>query len=422
MLVIITTALVTWIIATLYHHHYLQHDQEAQELFKHPLKRQKQQKNAIVSHAKTTVKSRSSSVAPLFGAAMQGGKSFKKVARSYINMTGYDGPSTVWKKKKNPTWCVSLPKAKVPHLVTTPAHEGLLFQRPVKTGTTTLTAIILRMVERYAASPSERCQYRAMHETSRKLEFGKRDLANSFLWSVVRDPTNKAISRYFHFDVSIGQQEPTDLHFTKIMRRVYNRNDLAQQLILNDAQHGVADMPAAYAHQVVRPILDNYDFIAVMERIDESLVVFKYLLDLDLYDILYIKARSSGTFTNGPEAKGRACVYLTPSFLTPGMLDFFESEEWKSSNAVDIALYQATYQSLENTIATIPDFEETLEAFRELQKKANQFCQDKIRGFCTDGGDYVPKDERTCVVWGEGCDFDCLTEFRKKHNLHKHNL
>lgn len=269
MLVIISTALVTWIIATLYHHHYLQHDQEAQEMFKHPLKKQKPQK--------TTLKRSSSSVTQLFGAAMQGGKSFKKVARSYINMTGYAGPSTVWKKRTNPTWCVSLPKAKVPHLVTTPAHEGLLFQRPVKTGTTTLTAIMLRMVERYAASPSERCQYRAMHETSRKLEFGKRDLANSFLWSVVRDPTNKAISRYFHFDVSIGQQEPTDLHFTKIMKRVYNRNDLAQQLILNDEYQGVSDMPAASAHKVVHHILG-------MLRVEFSCDMTDFVLNFNCFN------------------------------------------------------------------------------------------------------------------------------------------
>mmetsp|Transcript_22335 Transcript_22335/g.32984 ORF Transcript_22335/g.32984 Transcript_22335/m.32984 type:complete len:445 (-) Transcript_22335:20-1354(-) len=422
MLLVVSTALLTWIIATLYHHSYFQHDKHADELSKHPLKRQQQQQNLIRWKTKTTEHKSNGNLneneqvsKETIGAAMQGGKSFKKVSRSYINMTNYDGPSTVWKKQNRPKWCVSLPKSEIPHLVTTPAHEGMLFQRPVKTGTTTLTAVILRMVERYAASSSERCQYRAMHETSRKLEFGKRNPTNSFLWSIVRDPTNKAISRYFHFDISIGQKEPTDKHFMEIMQRVYNRNDLAQQLVLTDS-YKLQD--ASSTSQVVQEILDGYNFIAVTERMDESLVVFMYLLDLDLYDILYIKARASGSFTNGPVEKGRACIYITPSFLTPTMSDFFESEEWKSSNAIDISLYKAIYKSLDNTITTIPEFQQKLNDFQELQKIADQFCQDKVISWCTDGGSFIPKEERTCVLWAEGCDFDCLTEFRKQHENH----
>ena len=120
-------------------------------------------------------------------------------------------------------------------MLTTPAHEGLLFQRPVKTGSTSLTSIVLRLVHRYASvlpedSPVRWCKYRSMHATSRILDFEHRDRDRSYLISVVRDPTLKAISRYFHFDVSAGQQVPTDAHFQMIMRRVYNRNDLVQQL------------------------------------------------------------------------------------------------------------------------------------------------------------------------------------------------
>jgi hypothetical protein len=157
---------------------------------------------------------------------MQGGKKFSKKLKSYVNVTGYDGPSATWKPHAFP--CVQV--SNEAHMLVTPAHTGLLFQRPVKTGSTTLTAIILRLVERYAA-PGKRCRYRAMHATSRDLEFGQRDRELSFLFSVVRDPTHKAISRYFHFDVSVGQKVPTDKHFRQIMRRPYNQNDLAQQLM-----------------------------------------------------------------------------------------------------------------------------------------------------------------------------------------------
>jgi hypothetical protein len=42
---------------------------------------------------------------------------------------------------------------------------------------------------------------------------------------------------------------------------------------------------------------------------------------------------------------GRPCVNLISSSLIPGMQDFFESKEWTTSNAMNILLYQAAYQS-----------------------------------------------------------------------------
>jgi hypothetical protein len=64
-----------------------------------------------------------------------------------------------------------------------------------------------------------------------------------------------------------------------------------------------------YAH-AVQSVLQNYDFIALLERFDESLVVLKMLLDLDFEDILYVKDRSEGTFTNG--YNDRPCIYILP--------------------------------------------------------------------------------------------------------------
>jgi uncharacterized membrane protein YecN with MAPEG domain len=182
-------------------------------------------------------------------APMQGGNgTFKKKLRSYINMTDYAGPSTVWKVYPHKFPCVD--GAAEPHMATTPAHEGILFQRPVKTGSTTITSIILRLIKRYSTTGMDRCKYRAMHATSRHLEFGQRNPEKSYLLSVVRDPTLKAISRFFHFDVSIGQKVPTDAYFQMIMGRAYNQNDLTFQLITRSTAR-----PLINATQTVQDIL-----------------------------------------------------------------------------------------------------------------------------------------------------------------------
>jgi hypothetical protein len=168
---------------------------------------------------------------------MQGlNKTFKTKIKTYINMTNYNGPSTVWKSYPYAFPCVP---GEEKHMLITPAHEGILFQRPVKTGSTSMTGIILRLVERHKLpGMATRCRYRAMHATSQSLDFANRDRTKSYLLSVVRDPTLKAISRYFHFDVTVGQKVPTDAHFQAMMRRPYNRNDLYQQLVTRYQGHG----------------------------------------------------------------------------------------------------------------------------------------------------------------------------------------
>jgi hypothetical protein len=89
-----------------------------------------------------------------------------------------------------------------------------------------------------------------MHATSRHLEFGQRNPEKSYLLSVVRDRTLKAISRFFHFDVSIGQKVPTDAYFQMIMGRAYNQNDLTFQLITRSTAR-----PLINATQTVQDIL-----------------------------------------------------------------------------------------------------------------------------------------------------------------------
>jgi len=83
--------------------------------------------------------------------------------------------------------------------------------------------------------------------------------------------------------------------------------------------------PNASITRIVEDILDGYDFIAVTERMDESLVALQMLLNLTTKDILYTHSRGSGTFSNGPP--GTPCIFIPHSFLTPGIKSYFQSDE-----------------------------------------------------------------------------------------------
>lgn len=85
----------------------------------------------------------------------------------------------------------------------TPTREGILFQRPMKTGSTTMTGIVLRLVHNRGQQQYgfDKCRHRSIHGSAEKFEFGKRNPKKSFLFSIIRHPTKKAISQFFVSDL-----------------------------------------------------------------------------------------------------------------------------------------------------------------------------------------------------------------------------
>ncbi|KAL7577565.1 hypothetical protein ACA910_015093 [Epithemia clementina (nom. ined.)] len=291
-----------------------------------------------------------------------------------------------------------------------------------------------------------KCIHRSMHGDALGLEYDKRNRKKSFLFSLIRHPTKRAISEFFHFHVSFRKVEPTDRNFVNYLTnpnlenrylydlRVtnYTRNTTAAtKSFLN--MHKFAnetEMQMAFAKRrlllrrynqhmkigttpltkVVQDILDGYDFIAVTERMDESLVAMQMLLNLTTKDILYIRARSSESFSNG--LKKTPCIYIQPSFLTHGVMEYFASSEWQHTIRGDLLLYLAANASLDRTIESVgkEDFRQNLNALKVGLVLADEHCKGRVRSSCSEGGAYIPAANRTCYVWGEACDHECLND------------
>ena len=138
----------------------------------------------------------------------------------------YSGPSTTFRKFQYEFPCFQgdgLMKTK-------PAHEGLFFHRPLKVGSTTMSGIMLRLAHNRSPFPKKECKFRANHGTALSYEFDKRDPKRSFVFSLIRDPTKRAVSQFFHFEVSVGQQEPTDAIFKKFLRHPAKKAYLPKRL------------------------------------------------------------------------------------------------------------------------------------------------------------------------------------------------
>jgi hypothetical protein len=143
---------------------------------------------------------------------------------------------------------------------------------------------------------------------------------------------------------------------------------------------------------------------------DESLVVLQMLLNLTTKEILYTRARSAGAFSNGyPD---RPCFYILPSFISPGMKQFFASDEWQEHVTPDMELYKAAHKSLDRTIDALgrDNVNKRLDDLRAGLKLAGKHCEGKVKTLCSAGGVQIRDPDSTCYIWGEGCDHDCIDE------------
>lgn len=298
------------------------------------------------------------------------------------------------------------------------------------------------------------CLHRSMHASALDMQYDKRNRKKSFLMSLLRHPTKRAVSEFFHFLVGVHNVEPTDNNFiayTRIAKLQYNYiNDLRVKRYGSKASNAtkfqnflrqynfstedefdnLANKTTREAaklkrmklefinfetnepniSEIVQDILDDYNFIAVTERMDESLVALQMLMNLSTKEILYTHSRGSGTFSNGPP--DRPCIYIPPSFLTPTMEEYFQSDEWESVIKADLLLWNAAQASLDLTIESLgkEEFKRNLDALREGLVVAEENCKGRVHTLCSDGGARIPFVNNSCYVWGEGCDHECIGE------------
>jgi hypothetical protein len=324
----------------------------------------------------------------------------------------YAGPQTTWKlwPEENPFPCFQGEvRMKTVKVQKSPADTGLLFVREMKTASSTVAGVLLRLAHRRGATTLPEggpCRLRVDHSSAIHQKYGERDRDRSYLISLLREPTKRAISHFFHFYVSEKKTDPTDAHFEAFFSEF---EATYSNYYIKDLATGPVDLSRVSLQKSVKEVLKQYDFIAITERMDESLVVFKMLLGLELDDILYMSAKSSGSFTTGPTA--RPCIYLTPAFISKGMKAFFDSKYWERYTRADQLLYKAAVKSLDNTIDSLgrDKVKEEVAVFRKAQAYAHAKCDERTVYRCNSRGEFIGRNA-TCYMWDIGCGYQCLNE------------
>jgi len=311
--------------------------------------------------------------------------------------------------------------------VASKSGRGFLFIKPPKSGSTTGASVTLRiaanvakLVKLESRHPRRKpvCACWVDHSPASLLPFvANRTREESFLWSVLRNPTDRTVSEFFHFKVSRERWPSNDASFRKFLQNNNNfTNYYLRYLMLGDRppvdtinpgnfSGGVGDDPAA----VINSILDSYDFLAVTERFEESAVALGMLLGLAMTDVLYLSSKTSGSYDDGRFRSGR-CTLIAKSFVSPVMQQYFANPGYRSSVYWDELLHAAVNRSLDLTIDETlgrDDFDRELQRFRTMRSAINEICTSKKVKFpCADDG--VKRRQTNCLRFDMGCGHSCM--------------
>jgi hypothetical protein len=321
------------------------------------------------------------------------------------------------------------------------SDQGLLYEKPPKCASTTLAGVNLRIARNQArkrlpppgnatttgdaaasTAPAPLCDVRWSHghpkSNKRAGRYRLRNRTRSFLWSALREPTARSVSWYFFKHLSLDGNPYSDGGFRSF---VLNQRDHFYLYYLDPRPYSLP-APQASASAVegldgavaaeINHVMGEYDFLGVVERLDETLVALRLLLGVPLSDVLYYSSKvQDGYFARAP---GTRCYHLQPSRVSEPMRDFFRtSPEWHAKVASDVALYRAANRSLDLTIDRLgrDRFQEELERFRRAQEAVRGRCQGKVRLPCSREGELaLPVEETGCMVGDVGCGMGCLDE------------
>ena len=176
-----------------------------------------------------------------------------------------------------------------------------------------------------------------------------------------------------------------------------------------------------------RYVMSQYDFIAVVERMPESLVVLKYLLGMEWQDLVVLPAKQSGTWYLGEGERSKSqqlrhhdhhhhhrssklhCVPLIKPYTTPPVDEYiathFVQDNW------DYYLYAAANRSLDRTIDSLgrSRVEQGVQQLQQLQHLAETKCLSQAIFPCSPNGTVQLQASYTnCYAEDCGCGNACV--------------
>ena len=306
---------------------------------------------------------------------------------------------------------------------------GFIFIKNTKAASSTGAGVTLRIAEQvgkrvllqlrqenYTTTtiPQHSCVRNFTHAFANHRGHAKRLPDQSLLWTILRQPAKRDVSAFFFFEHARKGVDINDKVLLDYLKRQksgqfrylhtqYIADDNLQPDFQNWYQQHEQNMSSIF-HQM----LETYNFIALAERLDESLAVMTLLWNLRPQDVIVLSAKTKGGYDDGKFQK--QCHKIPEPQLTPAISEFLHSPEYLHHN-LDVALYAAANVSLDKTIEALgrEKVQERLNLIRRMQQVAEKQCQSEAIYPCSPDGKLQRNAARqSCYVDDSGCGHACV--------------
>jgi len=255
-------------------------------------------------------------------------------------------------------------------------RKGIFYIKVPKTSSSTLA----RITERFAGREAKRQGHKdgsmckvhnpMKHNMAYNLKCNERDKENSFLWSMIRHPDDRAIS---HYGMRMGFGD-ADASFETFVDQLENKSSFIASFIPNiqlrflTTDEEFNNLNKDNFSRVVRRVVEEYNFIGIYERLHESLVVLSMLIGGDVSDVLY---------DFRPTKTSRCGSLKYPDWVSKEMLAYIQSPRWFNMQKGDFMLYEAVNRRLDWTIDMLgkEKFKKEFEKFERLINIGTDFSK-----------------------------------------------
>ena len=313
------------------------------------------------------------------------------------------------KPSKKRYWCTrsTLKHNELPFIKnSTDVKTGILYMAIPKASSSTSQGVNVRIARRvgervFWKGHHDCTHYNSAHYLNVK-QFRFRDPKKSFIWSTIREPWRRDLSEIYHFEVTRKNLSTDDTTITGKLAGMKSR----QTRLLSFESRGASSLPEQDLVRVVQEdILSVYDFLGVVERMDESLAVLSLLLNVPATDVIVLNAKNSGGYDDH-----KNCYLIQKANVTPAVKNFVQSDQYLQRNP-DLFLYYAANRKLDRTIEMLglEAVQDRVKTIAKLHTLAKHYCQQMAIFPCSPTGKFQYEfSKHDCYSFDSGCGFKCV--------------
>ena len=299
----------------------------------------------------------------------------------------------VWTQKPLDTWC---------------RMGRLVLIKVPKSASSTATGMVLRLGQAFNCSVSWE------HGKAREKLF---DMSSPrFVVAPIRLPHTRALSDIYFHKVTFhthnvrGDSQPGDAFIKTQLDQVPANYVLEYTRVDN----GTA-LPQVLSQQwpsvVVQEIMAAYDFLLVVERMEESMIVLAWILQVPVTALVTFSSKQADSWYLVGNKNKHKCVRLVKPALTSAIQATLESESWRRRHNGDLLLHAAANKSLDLTIDAIgrATVMQGVEHLRRIQATLEMHCANQTHFPCSSSGrPQLELSRASCIERDFGCGYACV--------------